>query len=677
MSISETRTLSDKAWEFVQANHLKEAQAIFERVCALDETDAEAWMMRGSIHGEFSEFDSASSCLERAITLDPAYSDAYFNLGKIQIAQDKPYLAMDCCRKAVDLDPEFVEAWMLLLSIQDRLGYWSEAEDACQEAMAHLAGDTATLARLTQIADTLKAQQGILTHLGETKPIFVLGIPRSGTSMIAGALHLCGAWVGETFSGGPDNPEGFFENIALREHVLKPLLRLQGADPLGVRSLPNRDHLTPHPELKRQTLKHLVHEGYTGGEQAWLYKDCKLSLLWPLWRDAFPEARWVIVRRPVEDIVRSCLRTQFMNQHSFDPEYWRRWIGDYARSLEALKSSGVWWREIDAHSSVVTDLDPIRSLVMDLGMSWNEDAVRAFVKPQHWHASPEATVAKLPSESYSFSSAAPAVPGNRILLNSVAKAGTYLLTRTAELMNVEGFPFVLHGALTKRTLQVEETEDSVIVGVDWPCLVKTEGLISILSEMPPGQFMKGHLPYSPRVARILEELDFKMVIIVRDPRDVAVSHANWVLAREYLPYQKYYQSLSPEERLSHAISGFTIQPDGPLVLDLRKRFEHIVKWTCHPMAYVTSFERLVGPKGGGSQEAQYEAIRNIGRHIGLALDPHHIESISANLFGGTMTFKDGRIGAWRKSFNEQHKQEIKSLMGDVIIDLGYEKDGNW
>ena len=184
MSISETRTLSDKAWEFVQANHLKEAQAIFERVCALDETDAEAWMMRGSIHGEFSEFDSASSCLERAITLDPAYSDAYFNLGKIQIAQDKPYLAMDCCRKAVDLDPEFVEAWMLLLSIQDRLGYWSEAEDACQEAMAHLAGDTATLARLTQIADTLKAQQGILTHLGETKPIFVLGIPRSGTSMI-------------------------------------------------------------------------------------------------------------------------------------------------------------------------------------------------------------------------------------------------------------------------------------------------------------------------------------------------------------------------------------------------------------------------------------------------------------------------------------------------------------
>ena len=33
------------------------------------------------------------------------------------------------------------------------------------------------------------------------KPIFVLGLARSGTSLIAGALKTCGAWLGRTVPG--------------------------------------------------------------------------------------------------------------------------------------------------------------------------------------------------------------------------------------------------------------------------------------------------------------------------------------------------------------------------------------------------------------------------------------------------------------------------------------------
>lgn len=677
MSSSDQPTLSDQAWALVEGNRLREAQELFTRVCELDEADAEAWMMRGSIHGEFGETDAAVACLERAITLDPGYADAYLNLGKIQLSQDKAEPALESCRKAVECDPEFAEAWMLSLSIQDQLGRWTEAEQACRVALAHQSGDPRALAQLARIADTLRMQQLALARLGDTRPIFVLGIPRSGTSMIAGALHLCGAWIGTTVSGGPSNPEGFFENVALREGVLKPMLERQGADPLGVRTLPDLDHLTPFPELKNQVLKQLVREAYPGEGQAWLYKDCKLTLLWPLWREAFPDARWVIVRRPEDDIVRSCLRTRFMNQHSIDSNFWRLWISEYEKRLDALRSSGVWWREIDSHAAVISDLAPIRSLVNDLCLIWNEQAVRDFIKPQHWHATSNGTPATSDFDQRSLPSAIANTPANRVLLNSVAKAGTYLLTRTVELMQVEPFPFVLHGALAKRTLQVEETADSVLVGVDWPCLIKTDDLRAILAEMPTGQFMKGHLPYSPRVVKMLEDMNYKMVIIVRDPRDVAVSHMNWALAREYLPYQKYYKSLSPDERMSLAISGFAIEPEGPVVLDLRKRFEHITKWISHPMAYVTSFERLVGPKGGGSLEAQREEISNIGAHLGLLLSQRQVDDIADNLFGGTMTFKEGKIGAWNKHFSDAHRQQIKNLMGDIIIDLGYEKDSDW
>ena len=346
-------------------------------------------MMRGSIHGEFSEFDPAVACLEQAIALDPNYADAYLNLGKIRLKQDQFESALAYCQKAVKCDREFTEAWILLSAVEAQLGHWAEAELSCREALARKPGDPHVIEHLTRVTYAVQQQQQPqqLSRLSKTPPIFVLGIPRSGTSMITGALHLCGAWIGATVPGGPSNPEGFFENVALRERVLKPMLEHQGADPLGVRALPELDRLTPLPELKQEVLRHLAQENYPGGDWAWLYKDCKLTLVWPVWRAAFPDARWIIVRRPPEDIVRSCLRTRFMNQHSLDPDFWRSWIGEYERRLEALKSSGVWWREIDSHAAVTSDLDPIRSLVNDLGLKWDEPSVRAFIKPQHWHAS--------------------------------------------------------------------------------------------------------------------------------------------------------------------------------------------------------------------------------------------------------------------------------------------------
>ena len=675
MPPANTQTLTDEAWTLVESGRLREALVIFKRVIELNEAEVEAWMMCGSIHGDLGETQLALVCLERAIALDPDYADAYLHLGKIRLNQGQLDQAIKDCRKATECDQEYIEAWLLLSAIQAQQGNWDEAEQSCRKALIHNPAEQRAVQQLTRIIQAVMRQND-LASLEKTPPIFVLGIPRSGTSMIAGALYHCGAWIGATVPGGPSNPEGFFEHVMLRERVLKPMLIHQGADALGVRILPGLDRLTPQPELKDAVLRQLAIEKYPGGGQAWLYKDCKLSLVWPLWHEAFPTARWVIVRRPVEDIVRSCLRTTFMRQHSFDPEFWRGWVKQYEERLEALKSSGVWWREIDSHNAVVSDMKPLQALVRDLDLQWNESAVRSFIKPQHWHAGPKLYGAV--KGSAELVSPPSITVNNRILLNSVAKAGTHLLTRTVALLQCEPYPFFLHGALTqKRPLQAKETEDSVLVGVIWPCLVPTEGMRSILSDVPRGHYLKGHLPYSPRMAKILEDMDYKMVIIVRDPRDVALSHINWALTRDYLPHQKYYESLSPSDRLSQEIGGFAFLPDGPVVLDMRKRYEYILNWRAHPSVYITFFEKLVGPQGGGSIAAQCEEINNIASHLGIELTEVHRNAIIENLFGGTVTFREGKLGGWKPHFSEDHKDQIKALMGDIIIELGYEQDNEW
>jgi len=53
-----------------------------------------------------------------------------------------------------------------------------------------------------------------------TDPIVIIGLPRSGTSRIAGVLHLLGVYMGARFPPtNDDNPRGFFEDKDLTELI--------------------------------------------------------------------------------------------------------------------------------------------------------------------------------------------------------------------------------------------------------------------------------------------------------------------------------------------------------------------------------------------------------------------------------------------------------------------------
>ena len=60
-------------------------------------------------------------------------------------------------------------------------------------------------------------------------PVCITGMHRSGTSMIARILNLCGLYLGpqdKMMPPKPDNPQGFWENIdlaVLNENILMHL----------------------------------------------------------------------------------------------------------------------------------------------------------------------------------------------------------------------------------------------------------------------------------------------------------------------------------------------------------------------------------------------------------------------------------------------------------------------
>ncbi|OIJ18549.1 hypothetical protein BKP45_19090 [Anaerobacillus alkalidiazotrophicus] len=45
--------------------------------------------------------------------------------------------------------------------------------------------------------------------------------------------------------------------------------------------------------------------------------------------------------------------------------------------------------------------------------------------------------------------------------------------------------------------------------------------------------------------------------------------------------------------------------------------------------------------------------------------------------GESPTFRKGQLGNWREEFDQEIKQAFKHVAGDILIQLGYEKDDKW
>lgn len=213
-------------------------------------------------------------------------------------------------------------------------------------------------------------------------PILITGCARSGTSMTAGILDHCGAFGGKTTPATSWNRKGQFENDEIRENIVKPLMRFNGADPLGQNPLPDINHLMKFNGLRKKIESIFQYSGCDHSTQ-WYYKGAKMCLLWPTWHEAFPKAKWVVVRRKDEDIVYSCLRTAFMKAFKH-AEGWQSWVDEHKKRFVEMIDAGLDVHEIWPSKFVGGDFSEIKALVDVLGLEWQEEAVMDFVDPKLW-----------------------------------------------------------------------------------------------------------------------------------------------------------------------------------------------------------------------------------------------------------------------------------------------------
>lgn len=226
------------------------------------------------------------------------------------------------------------------------------------------------------------------------EPILITGCARSGTSLIAGIINLCGAFGGKMSGPTQNNAKGMFENARIRNDIVKPYLKGIQVDRMGQYPLPDIENLPVPTNWRKKIERVIIDEGYTEG--AWMYKGAKMCLMWPVWSYAFPNAKWIIVRRRTGDIIDSCLKTGFMRAFSDSlkcrmvkakdtRDGWLWWVHQHEKRFVEMIEAGVNCKQIWPERMVSGDYGQIYEMLEWLGLEWSSE-ILSFVDPKLWKA---------------------------------------------------------------------------------------------------------------------------------------------------------------------------------------------------------------------------------------------------------------------------------------------------
>jgi hypothetical protein len=157
--------------------------------------------------------------------------------------------------------------------------------------------------------------------------------------------------------------------------------------------------------------------------------------------------------------------------------------------------------------------------------------------------------------------------------NSFPKSGTHLLTQVLAGFTqfgpavVSGLPAVVtFEGITGRQRSQSEIQQEL------KCLL-------------PGDIAYGHLHVSPETIDFLSTERIAHYFMLRDPRDVVVSHAHYVteLQTNHIFHLYYQNTLTSEmERITASIAGINDLKTGPLLPNIRERFEPYIGWLDQP-----------------------------------------------------------------------------------------------
>lgn len=359
------------AWD--RAGHPAAAGRALRRALALAPGTPELWVGRGELEAMRGDRTAADASLRRALTLDATCPPAHYGRARLG--------AGDPDREIADLEGLLGDALESAETFyRFALGRRYDALGAFDSAFPHYARGNALVrarsvydpdadaAYLESVAAAIDAPLPVAPgpdSASTPRPIFIVGMPRSGTSLLEQILaaHTAVAAGGELMAlrtlvervpvGGASSRPGFPENVGALD----------------------RTALATIGDGYRARVSALAHGA------AWITDKLPSNLLlMPVIRAALPEAVILYCRRDPRDVCLSCFQTWFEAGQDFAYD-----LGELGRHHRGCARLVAHWRQLlpeDVHEVVyerlvTTPEAECRRLFDLLGLRW-EPAVLRF-----------------------------------------------------------------------------------------------------------------------------------------------------------------------------------------------------------------------------------------------------------------------------------------------------------
>lgn len=165
-----------------------------------------------------------------------------------------------------------------------------------------------------------------------SEPIVVLGMHRSGTTMLTNALIKMGVNMGRFLDGNQE--DRFF--LTRNEMILKGI-GLSWDNPFGVEELLKNSQLFFAKQIKPKN------QGYKGH---WGWKDPRTVLTLPVWLELYENMKLVIVFRDAGDVVNSLISRERKAQNKrkrYSPRNWLPRFAHHSKLVTNLEHSFKLW----------------------------------------------------------------------------------------------------------------------------------------------------------------------------------------------------------------------------------------------------------------------------------------------------------------------------------------------
>jgi hypothetical protein len=197
-----------------------------------------------------------------------------------------------------------------------------------------------------------------------------------------------------------------------------------------------------------------------------------------------------------------------------------------------------------------------------------------------------------------------------------------------------------------------------------------------LLRIPAGVIGWGYLEATPENVAFLCRPERVNYFIYRDPRDMLISHVHFATDMyEDHGMHVHYKSL-PDfgARLKVAITG--IEQGALRMVSVRQRYEGVLQWLRQQHVMFVRYEDLVENRNA-TLAAMLEAVERTGYRIPFPREKALGVLSAAIQPKRSRTFRSGKAGAWREHFTPEHKRLFLDVAGDLLVQLGYEKNDNW